>query len=102
MRATINQLATPDELRGRLPEVNRKQLNKRRKEINKRINDLSEQAQALLKELRASSTSTSYLRTRCFNQIFSAMKPVTMSLLSHSSEYERNVSRKQPMLPKIW
>ena len=47
--------ATLDEIRGRLPEVNRKRLEKRRKELNKRINSLGDQAQDMLKELRANS-----------------------------------------------
>jgi hypothetical protein len=47
---------TIEEIRGRLPEVNRKQLHKRRKELNQRLAVLGDQAQELLKELRASST----------------------------------------------
>ena len=44
-----------DEIRGRLPEVNRKRMQKRRKEINKRIATIGDQAQELLKELRANT-----------------------------------------------
>ena len=47
---------TIEEIRGRLPDVNRKQLQKRRKELNQRLAMLGDQAQELLKELRASST----------------------------------------------
>jgi hypothetical protein len=47
---------TIEEIRGRLPEVNRKQLQKRRKVLNQRLTMLGDQAQELLKELRASST----------------------------------------------
>jgi hypothetical protein len=47
---------TIEEIRGRLPEVNRKQFQKRRKELNQRLAVLGDQAQELLKELRASST----------------------------------------------
>jgi hypothetical protein len=46
---------TIEEIRGRLPDVNRKQLQKRRKELNHRLAVLGDQAQDLLKELRASS-----------------------------------------------
>jgi hypothetical protein len=46
---------TIEEIRGRLPDVNRKQLQKRRKELNQRLAVLGDQAQDLLKELRASS-----------------------------------------------
>ena len=46
---------TFDEIRGRLPDVNRKQFNKRRKQVNQRLAVLSDQAQDLLKELRANS-----------------------------------------------
>jgi enamine deaminase RidA (YjgF/YER057c/UK114 family) len=46
---------TIEEIRGRLPEVNRKQLHKRRKELNHRLALLGDQAQELLKELRANS-----------------------------------------------
>ena len=47
--------ATLDEIRDRLPDVNRKSLQRNRKEFNKRIADVSNQAQDLLKELRANS-----------------------------------------------
>jgi hypothetical protein len=46
---------TLEEIRGRLPDVNRKQLQKRRKELNQRLAVLGDQAQDLLKELRANS-----------------------------------------------
>jgi hypothetical protein len=46
---------TLDEIRGRLPELNRRRLEKRRKELNRRIADIGDQAQELLKELRANS-----------------------------------------------
>ena len=46
---------TLEEIRGRLPDVNRKQLDKRRKQVNQRLAVLSDQAQDLLKELRANS-----------------------------------------------
>jgi hypothetical protein len=46
---------TIEEIRGRLPDVNRKQFDKRRKQINQRLAVLSDQAQDLLKELRANS-----------------------------------------------
>jgi len=46
---------TIEEIRGRLPDVNRKQFDKRRKQVNQRLVVLSEQAQDLLKELRANS-----------------------------------------------
>ena len=46
---------TLDEIRDRLPDVNRKTLQRNRKEFNKRIADVSSQAQDLLKELRANS-----------------------------------------------
>lgn len=44
-----------DEIRGRLPEVGQRRMEKRRSAINRRLVRLSDQAQALLKELRASS-----------------------------------------------
>ncbi len=47
--------ATLDEIRDRLPDVNRKSLRRNRKEFNKRIAEVSSQAQELLKELRANS-----------------------------------------------
>ena len=47
---------TLEEVRGRLPEVNRRQMRKRRKELNRRLAALSDQAQELLRELRANST----------------------------------------------
>ena len=47
---------TVEEIRGRLPDLNRKQLQKRRKELNQRLAVLGDQAQDLLKELRANST----------------------------------------------
>ena len=47
---------TIEEIRGRLPDVNRKQFDKRRKQVNQRLAVLSDQAQDLLKELRANST----------------------------------------------
>lgn len=47
---------TIEEIRGRLPDVNRKQLQKRRKELNQRLAVLGDQAQDLLKELRANSS----------------------------------------------
>jgi len=46
---------TIEEIRGRLPDVNRKQFDKRRKQVNQRLAVLSDQAQDLLKELRANS-----------------------------------------------
>jgi hypothetical protein len=46
---------TIDEIRDRMPEVNRKRMVKRRKELNGRLADLTGQAQDLLKELRSSS-----------------------------------------------
>ena len=46
---------TLEEIRGRLPDVNRKQLEKRRKQLNQRLAMLGDQAQELLKELRANS-----------------------------------------------
>ena len=46
--------ATLDEIRDRMPEVSRKQLNKGRKNVNHRLADLSSQGQDRLKELRAS------------------------------------------------
>jgi hypothetical protein len=46
---------TIEEIRGRLPDVNRKQFDKRRKAVNQQLAVLSDQAQALLKELRAYS-----------------------------------------------
>src|SRR5689334_2379871 len=46
---------TLEEIRGRLPDVNRKQLEKRRKQLNQRLAVLGDQAQDLLKELRANS-----------------------------------------------
>ncbi len=46
---------TIEEIRGRLPEVNRKRFDKRRKQLNQRLAVLGDQAQDLLKELRASS-----------------------------------------------
>ena len=46
---------TIEEIRGRLPDVNRKQFDRRRKQVNQRLTVLSEQAQDLLKELRANS-----------------------------------------------
>ena len=46
---------TIEEIRGRLPDVNRKQFDKRRKQVNQRLAVLSDQAQDLLKELRAYS-----------------------------------------------
>jgi hypothetical protein len=46
---------TLEEIRGRLPEINRRRLDKRRKELNKRIAGLGDQAQDLLKELRANT-----------------------------------------------
>ena len=46
---------TIEEIRGRLPDVNRKQFEKRRKQLNQRLAVLGDQAQDLLKELRASS-----------------------------------------------
>jgi hypothetical protein len=46
---------TLEEIRGRLPDVNRKQLAKRRKQLNQRLGLLGDQAQELLKELRANS-----------------------------------------------
>ncbi len=47
---------TIEELRGRLPDVNRKQFEKRRKQLNQRLAVLGDQAQDLLKELRANSS----------------------------------------------
>ena len=44
-----------EEIRGRLPDVNRKQFDKRRKQLNQRLAVLGDQAQDLLKELRANS-----------------------------------------------
>ena len=44
-----------DEIRGRLPELNRKKLEKNRKVLNQRLADLSDQAQTLLKDLRANN-----------------------------------------------
>jgi hypothetical protein len=46
---------TLDEIRGRLPDTNRRRLEKRRKELNKRVSALGDQAQELLKELRANN-----------------------------------------------
>jgi hypothetical protein len=46
---------TIEEIRGRLPDVNRKQFEKRRKQLNQRLAVLGDQAQDLPKELRASS-----------------------------------------------
>jgi hypothetical protein len=46
---------TIEEIRGRLPDVNRKQFEKRRKQLNQRLAILGDQAQDLLKELRANS-----------------------------------------------
>ena len=46
---------TIEEIRGRLPDVNRKQFEKRRKALNQRLAVLGDQAQDLLKELRANS-----------------------------------------------
>ena len=46
---------TIEEIRGRLPDVNRKQFEKRRKQLNHQLAVLGDQAQELLKELRASS-----------------------------------------------
>jgi len=46
---------TLEEIRGRLPEINLKRLEKRRKELNKQIAALRDQAQGLLKELRSNS-----------------------------------------------
>jgi len=47
---------TIEEIRGRLPDVNRKQFDKRRKQVNERLAVLSDQAQDLLKELLVNST----------------------------------------------
>jgi len=59
LEATEEALAriqdTIEEIRGRLPDVNRKQFDKRRKQVNQRLAVLSDQAQDLLKELRANS-----------------------------------------------
>ena len=44
--------AALDDLRERLPEVNRKTVRRGRKEANRRIGDLASQAQDLVKELR--------------------------------------------------
>jgi hypothetical protein len=44
-----------EEIRGRLPDVNRKQFEKRRKQLNHQLAVLGDQAQELLKELRANS-----------------------------------------------
>ena len=45
--------ATLEEIRDRLPEVDKKGLRRGRKEVNSRIADLSSQAQGLVKELRS-------------------------------------------------
>ena len=44
-----------DEIRGRLPELNRRKLEKNRKVLNQRLAVLSDQAQTLLKDLRANN-----------------------------------------------
>lgn len=44
-----------DEIRGRLPEFGRKQQDKYRKDLSHRLTNLSDQAQSLLKDLRANS-----------------------------------------------
>ncbi len=44
-----------DEIRGRLPEFGRKQQDKYRKDLGHRLTTLSDQAQSLLKDLRANS-----------------------------------------------
>jgi len=44
-----------EEIRSRLQHLNRKQFEKRRKQLNQRLAALGEQAQDLLKELRATS-----------------------------------------------
>jgi len=49
-------LETIEEIRRRLPDLNRKQFDKRRKQLNQRLAVLGDQAQDLLKELRANST----------------------------------------------
>lgn len=44
-----------DEIRGRLPELNRRRSHKRRTDLNHRLAALSDQAQELLKDLRANT-----------------------------------------------
>lgn len=53
---TIERLqATLDEIRDRLPEVSRKQIERGRKDANKRFAELTSQAQDVAKQLRSNS-----------------------------------------------